>query len=163
MFQALLDIQGRLPFPLLGIDSDNGSEFINDQLFRYCSEHEVTFTRTRPYRKNDNCFVEQKNWTVVRQAVGYGRFEGEDAVALLNELYGWLRVWVNFFSPQQRLISKTRKGARVTRRYDDARTPLQRFELHEALPDSVKADLVAQYRDTNRVALAKAIGRLQKI
>ncbi len=88
VFEALVDIQARLPFPLRGIDSDNGSEFINDQLFRYCNENEITFTRTRPYRKNDNCFVEQKNWTVVRQSVGYGRFEGEEAVAVLNELYG---------------------------------------------------------------------------
>jgi hypothetical protein len=150
------------PAVLLGIDSDNGSEFINDQLFRYCSEHEITFTRTRPYRKNDICFVEQKNWTVVRQSAGYGRFEGEDAVAVLNELYGWLRLSVNFFSPQQKLVAKSRKGARVTRRYDQARTPLQRLGDRKGVGDEVKADLLAHYRDTNPVVVAKAIGRLQK-
>jgi hypothetical protein len=77
---------------LLGIDSDNGVEFINDQLLRYCTEHEITFTRTGPYRKNDNCFIEQKNWTVARQSVGFGRFEGEAALEILNELHGWLRL-----------------------------------------------------------------------
>ncbi|MGH2747021.1 MAG: integrase [Actinomycetota bacterium] len=161
VFEALVGIESCLPFPLLGIDSDNGSEFINDHLFRYCSENEITFTRTRPYRKNDNCFVEQKNWTVVRQSVGYGRFEGEAALELLNELYGWLRLWVNFFSPQQKLVSKTRRGARVTRRYDEARTPLQRLLATDLVSEAVKADLRAQYLKTNLVMLARRIGRLQ--
>lgn len=162
VFEALIDIRGRLPFPLLGIDSDNGGEFINDYLFRYCSEHEITFTRTRPYRKNDNCFIEQKNWTVVRQSVGYGRFEGEAAVEILNELYGCLRLWVNFFCPQQKLVSKTRNGARVTRRYDEARTPLQRLLVSDGVTESVKDDLLACYRDLNPVALTRTIGGLQK-
>lgn len=162
VFEALLDISQALPFPLLGIDSDNGSEFINDQLFRYCSEHEVTFTRTRPYRKNDNCFIEQKNWTVVRQSVGYGRFEGEAALEVLNELYGRLRLWVNFFCPQQKLVSKTRNGARVTRRYDEARTPFQRLAASDGVSGSVKDDLLGQYRDINPVALTRSIGALQK-
>ena len=162
VFEALLDIERSLPFSLSGIDSDNGAEFINDQLLRYCTEHEITFTRTRPYRKNDNCFVEQKNWTVVRQAVGYGRFEGETAVEVLNELYGWLRLWVNFFGPQQKLVSKTRTGARVTRRYDKAQTPLQRLLASDGIPDPVKEDLLARYRGINPVALTRRIGSLQK-
>ncbi len=162
VFEALIDVRARLPFELLGIDSDNGSEFINDYLFRYCSEQEITFTRSRPYRKNDNCYVEQKNWTVVRQAVGYGRFEGDEALATLNELYDHLRIWVNFFSPQQKLVSKTRKGAKVTRRYDVARTPLQRLLGSGAVDESAATALMDQFRDTNPVALAKAITGVQK-
>lgn len=160
VFEALIDTEQCLPFPLLGIDSDNGAEFINDQLLRYCTEHEITFTRTRPYRKNDNCFIEQKNWTVVRQSVGYGRFEGEAPLEILNELYGWLRLWVNFFCPQQKLVSKTRKGARVTRRYDEAKTPLQRLLALDQV--TVKDDLLAQYREINPVMLTRRIGALQK-
>src|SRR6266508_3650991 len=89
-FEALLDIERSLPFPLLGIDSDNGSEFINHQLVRYRAERGITFTRSRPYRKNDNCFVEQKNWPVVRQQVGYGRYDTDEELAVLRGLYAHL-------------------------------------------------------------------------
>jgi hypothetical protein len=114
-FDSLLEVEAALPFPLLGLDSDNGSEFINDQLFRYCTERGITFTRSRPYRKNDNCFVEQKNWPVVRQNVGYARYDTPSELEVLNELYTHLRLYVNFFQPQMRLVSKTRHGARVTK------------------------------------------------
>jgi hypothetical protein len=100
---------------------------------------------------------------VVRQQLGYDRFEGEGAVEVINELYGWLPRWVNFFSPQQKLISKTRTGARVTRRYDEARTPLQRLLGAEEIPASIKDDLLAEYRDLNPVMLTRRIGRLQKV
>jgi Putative nuclear localisation signal of quaking len=126
-FEALQDIRTALPFPLVGLDSDNGSEFINDQLWRYCTEQRITFTRARPYRKNDNCFVEQKNWPVVRQQVGYGPFDTPAELACLRELYAHLRLYVNFFQPQMRLVEKTRRGAKVSRRHDQAKTPYQRI------------------------------------
>ncbi len=112
--EALVDA-ARLPFPLLGLDSDNGAEFINVQLFNWCTEHGITFTRSRPYRKNDNCFVEQKNWPVVRQQVGYARYDTAGELAVLNELYGHLGPYVNFFQPQMKLVAKTRDGAKVTK------------------------------------------------
>lgn len=159
---ALKDITQRLPFPLLGLDSDNGSEFINDELHRWCADNKITFTRTRPYRKNDNCFVEQKNWTHVRQQVGYARYEGPRAVALLNELYASLRLWVNFFAPQQRLISKTRNGARVTRRYDTAATPYQRLLASPSVSPAAKAKLRRHYHALNPAALSRQIGQVQR-
>jgi hypothetical protein len=92
VFEAIKDIRARLPFELLGIDSDNGGEFINNQLLRYCREQKITFTRSRSLRKNDNCFVEQKNYSVVRRAVGYFRYDSEQELKLLNELYSYLRL-----------------------------------------------------------------------
>jgi hypothetical protein len=123
--EALDDLSRELPFPLLGLDTDNGSEFINHQLFRWCADREITFTRSRPFRKNDNCFVEQKNWSVVRQQVGYGRYDTPAELEVLSELYGHLRLYVNFFQPQMRLVEKTRREAKVARRYT-ARTPYRR-------------------------------------
>jgi len=123
VFEALKDIERSLPFPLLGLDSDNGSEFINGNLYDYCSERKITFTRSRPYRKNDNCFVEQKNWTVVRQQVGYARYDPPGELKVLNELYSHLRLYVNFFLPQARLTEKIREGATVRRRHDTPGPP----------------------------------------
>jgi len=117
-FEALEKIRERLPFPLLGIDSDNGGEFINAHLARYCEEEEITFTRGRPYRKNDSCYVEQKNYSVVRRNVGYFRYDTEEELMLLNELYNILRLYNNFFLPQMKLIEKTREGSKVKKRYD---------------------------------------------
>ena len=116
-----------LPFPLLGLDSDNGAEFINHHLFAYCTDNKITFTRGRPYRKNDSCHVEQKNWTVVRQSVGYSRFDTDSEVAALGELYRSLRLLTNFFEPQAKLTGKHRDGARVRRVYDTPTTPYQRL------------------------------------
>ena len=104
--EAIVQVRQRLPFPLLGLDSDNGSEFINDNLFRYCLEEQITFTRSRPYKKNDQAHVEQKNWTHVRQFVGYGRFEGSAAQQALVALYEPLRLYMNFFQPTLKLLDK---------------------------------------------------------
>ncbi|MGI9069675.1 MAG: transposase, partial [Pyrinomonadaceae bacterium] len=90
-------IRAKLPFSLLGMDSDNGSEFINESLLNYCRDHKITFTRSRPYRKNDSCFVEQKNYSVVRRAVGYQRFDTDEQLQLLNQLYEPLVLYTNFF------------------------------------------------------------------
>src|SRR4029450_8490764 len=126
VFAALKEIRQNLPFPLLGIDSDNGSEFINKYLTEYCQKQKLTFTRSRPYRKNDNCFVEQKNYSVVRRAVGYQRYDTEAQLNLLNKLYATLRLYSNFFQPTMKLKSKERVGSKVIKRYDRAQTPYQR-------------------------------------
>ncbi|MGZ6557070.1 MAG: integrase catalytic domain-containing protein [Actinomycetota bacterium] len=160
--QALEHIASMLPVPIVGLDSDNGSEFINDHLFVWCGEKGITFTRSRAYRKNDNCFVEQKNWTHVRQQVGYARYDTPAELACLNELYGVLGLWVNFFSPQMKLLSKTRHGARVSRRYDTATTPYRRLLGSDLVSASVKRSLRGTYAGLNPAALSREIGRLQK-
>jgi hypothetical protein len=161
VFEALTEIEEDLPFPLLGLDSDNGSEFINDQLFRYCSERGITFTRSRAFRKNDNCFVEQKNWSVTRQAVGYARYDSPAELEVLAELYGYLRLYVNFFQPVMKLVEKTREGAKVRKRYDTPRTPYRRVLESAEVSRAAKANLTRQYRTLNPVELKRAIGRCQ--
>ena len=111
VFNALTEIREALPFQLLGIDSDNGSEFINHELFRYCVQEQITFTRARPTRKNDSCFVEEKNYSVVRRNVGYRRYDTPEELAVLNELYGYLRLYTNYFLPTMKLVSKERIGS----------------------------------------------------
>ena len=111
-----------LPFPLLGLDSDNGSEFINDNLYRYCVAEQITFTRSRPYRKNDQAHVEQKNWSVVRHTVGYDRMESQEELALIIEIYQDLRLYINFFQPVLKLIRKERVEGKQAH-YDTAKTP----------------------------------------
>jgi hypothetical protein len=118
VFCALVEIQAGLPFPLLGIDSDNGSEFINDHLLRWCTSQRITFTRSRPANKNDGCHVEQKNWDIARRTVGYWRYDTPSEVALLNQIWAALSPLMNLFTPQQKLLTETRVGAKVTRTYD---------------------------------------------
>jgi len=103
---AIHKIRQRLPFPLLGLDSDNGSEFINHHLYTYCLDEKITFTRSRSCKKNDSCHVEQKNWSVVRRLVGYDRYNSHAALGCLNLVYAILRHYVNFFQPTMKLISK---------------------------------------------------------
>jgi hypothetical protein len=162
VFEALQQVRQRLPFPLLGLDSDNGAEFINNHLRRYCEKEQITFTRTRPYRKNDNCFVEQKNYSVVRRHVGYGRYDTEAEVALLNQLYEQLRLYVNFFLPSQKLLEKIRRGSRVQKRYDGARTPYQRVLESQQITDGCKKKLRAQYAELNPAELDRQIRRLEE-
>jgi len=123
---AIITCRSRLPYRLLGLDSDNGAEFINAGLKHYCEQEHITFTRCRPYKKNDQAYVEQKNWTAVRQTVGYDRYEGQAACEALNALYQPLRLYLNFFQPVMVLLEKTRQGAKVKKRYDTAQTPYQR-------------------------------------
>jgi len=119
---ALIDITETIPFEVLGIDSDNGSEFINAHLLGWCDYNKLTFTRSRAGRKNDGAHVEQKNWSVVRRAVGYHRYDTAEELAVLNEIYALLRVQTNFFAQQQKLIERHREAAKVTKRYDEAAT-----------------------------------------
>ena len=161
VFAAIKLIRQRLPFELLGIDSDNGSEFINNQLLRYCKEEKITFTRTRSYRKNDNCFVEQKNYSVVRRAVGYLRYDSEEELALLNELYADLRLYTNYFQPSMKLVEKRREGSQVKKRYDQPRTPYQRVIESEPISKAQKQKLRRQYEELNPAELKRQITRLQ--
>ncbi len=161
--RAIADARTLLPMPLLGLDSDNGGEFINHLLYRYCEREQITFTRCRPYKKNDQCHVEQKNYSIVRQIVGYDRYEGEEAFQALLALYRPLRLYTNFFQPSMRLISKERTGSKVTKRYDRARTPYQRVLAAPAITDVQKAQLRTQYQTLNPAALRREIEAAQDI
>lgn len=162
VFAALQKVRKNLPFPLLGLDSDNGSEFINDQLLRYCRQEQISFTRSRPYRKNDNCFVEQKNYSIVRRAVGYARYDTDEQCALLNELYSYLRLYTNFFQPTMKLKSKQRSGSRVKKCYDQALTPYQRVLQSTQVSKAKKQLLRTKYETLNPAALKRKIERLQQ-
>lgn len=161
VFEAITDIRGRLPFDLLGLDSDNGSEFINHHLKRYCDEEKIEFTRSRPYRKNDTCHVEQKNWSVVRRFVGYRRFDTDRHCQLLNDLYRALRLYTNFFLPTMRLKEKVRDGAKVTRRYEAPVTPYRRVLASPHVPDARKAGLRRLYASLNPAQLHRQIVAIQ--
>ncbi len=163
VFQALLLARGRLPFPLRGIDSDNGSEFINAHLLRYCQDEQLTFTRSRPYKKNDQAYVEQKNWSIVRQLVGYERYESLSAYEALQALYEVIRLYINFFQPSMKLVAKERVGSKVKKKYDQAKTPYQRVLESEQVTDEVKATLCQQYATLNPVALLRQMQRLQAV
>jgi hypothetical protein len=154
---AIDNCQARLPYPLLGLDSDNGSEFINNDLKRYCERRGVTFTRCRPYKKNDQAYVEQKNWTAVRQVVGYDRYEGPTACAALSALYVPLRLYLNFFQPVMVLVEKQRSGAKVTKRYDRAKTPYQRVLDAPEVSNEAKQHLRQLYRTLNPAELLRQI------
>jgi hypothetical protein len=139
---ALKRAQHLLPFPILGIDTDNGTEFINADLLTFCEQEQITFTRGRPRRSNDQCYVEQKNGQIVRQVVGYDRFTGEFAYRQLTELYRALRVYVNCFQPSMKLQTKLREGSKVRRTYDQAQTPMQRLVASGALPANKQHELL---------------------
>jgi len=162
VFEALTDIRQRLPFPLLGIDSDNGGEFINHHLVNYCKEERLTFTRSRSYRKNDGCYVEQKNYSVVRRAVGYLRYDTEQELKTLNELYCSLRLHANFFLPSMKLLEKTRIGSKVFKKYDKPKTPYQRVLDSPQVSKEDKEKLKKIYSSLNPAALKRKITRLQQ-
>ena len=161
VFRAIRAIIARFPFIILGIDSDNGSEFINGIMLRYCIEKKITFTRSRAYKKNDSCFVEQKNYSVVRRNVGYLRYDTEEELDLLNELYIYLDCYINYFQPVVKLVSKTREGSKVTKKYDDAKTPFRRVLESEHIDDKIKARLKVQYDSLNPAEIKRKILRLQ--
>lgn len=157
VFAALTTIRDRLPFPLLGIDSDNGSEFLNAHLVRFCQQEQLTFTRSRPYWKNDQAHVEQKNWSVVRVLLGYDRYETEAALEHLQAVYDLLRLWTNHWQPALKLIGKTRDGAKVTKRYAPAATPYRRVLATEALDAAARTGLTAEHGRWGPVALKRAL------
>ena len=158
---ALGQARQRLPFPLLGIDTDNGCEFINHEMLRYCRQEEITFTRCRPYKKNDQAHVEEKNNSVVRRLVGYDRYEGVAAWRDLAALYLVLRLYVNFFQPSLKLLSKQRQGSHVAKKYDQAQTPYQRVMVAPTVQEAVKVTLQLFYYELDPVALLRELERLQ--
>lgn len=150
---AVYDIQKRLPVLLRGLDSDNGSEFINQCLFDYCRQWHITFTRSRSYKKNDSCHVEQKNWSVVRRNIGYHRFSTRAAFKALDNVYVLLRLYVNYFQPVLKLVAKSRHGAKVHKVYDTARTPYQRLANSGVLTEEKKRQLASVYSALNPIKL----------
>jgi hypothetical protein len=147
----------RLPFALLGVDSDNGSEFINQCFYTYCHQEKLTFTRSRAYKKNDSCHVEQKNGNIVRRLVGYDRYTSKAAYQCLERVYYDVRLYVNFFQPMMKLLDKTRNGARVHKVYDTAQTPYQRLLKTGILTEAKQGELAATYQGLNPVLLLKQI------
>jgi hypothetical protein len=155
--EALRLMRQKLPFPLLGIDSDNGGEFINDLLYQYCLDEKITFTRSRPYKKNDQAHVEQKNWSVVRHTVGYERWETEQELAILEGIYDDLRLYINFFQPSFKLIAKERIGNQTIKRYDTAKTPYRRVLERNDISLEAKARLMNLYLQLNPAELRRRI------
>ena len=160
---AMTRVEARMPFPLLGIDSDNGSEFINHHLWIFCRHRppfkKVQFTRSRPYKKDDNAHVEQKNWTHVRKLIGYHRFDSQEALLAINDLYKDFRLFNNLFLPSMKLLLKLRKGARLIRRYDASRTPFQRLQTCPEADASKVKDLASLMASIDPFELAAQVER----
>jgi hypothetical protein len=167
VFEALMHIQIRAPFDYAGIDSDNGSEFINYHLYHFCQTYGIVFTRTRSYRKNDNAHIEEKNWSIVRKHMGYSRFEGREALDLINDYYDCLRLYTNFFLPTVKLTSKQRIGSRTVKRYDKPKTPYARMLACPDVDKPTKKRLQKTFESLNPAKLKRdmlALGdRLDKI
>ena len=159
---AIDGLRDRMPFPLRGIDSDNGSEFINDVLLRFSLDAKIEFTRSRPYKKNDQAWIEQKNGAVVRRMVGYGRLEGLAASAALARLYDSTRMFVNFFQPSFKLRSKDRTGARVRKSYYAPATPCSRLLASEHVSEDSKERLRAALTMLDPLRLLDEIRTMQK-
>ena len=158
--QAMEEIEKRLPYPLTGIDSDNGTEFINGNMKRYADRRNITFTRSRPYQKNDNAHIEQKNFTHVRKIIGYARMDTKEQQDMMNDLYrNELRLYINFFQPSQKLIRKERIGSKIKRVYDIPKTPYQRVLESKDISDEVKRKLTKQYETLNPFALKRTIDK----
>ncbi|MEV8001043.1 integrase catalytic domain-containing protein, partial [Pseudarthrobacter oxydans] len=161
VFAAIKDATAAFPFPVLGIDSDNGSEFINWELFRWCEQEKLTFTRSRSGNKNDGAHVEQKNWHIVRQTVGYHRYDTPGELELLNRIWALQRLLTNHFGPQQKLVAKVRTGARVTKTYDAPATPYQRVLADTGtVSKTVKARLKRENKSLNPAAIQRQIQAL---
>ena len=154
---AIHHIRTRMPFSLLGLDSDNGSEFINQNLYTWCQREGITFTRSRSYKKNDNCHVEQKNGALVRRVIGYQRYDSKEALEMLNRIYSLLRLYTNFFQPSMKLTGKHRNGAKVYKTYDEAQTPCYRLLKSGILSAQEKRDLMDAFQSLSPVKLLKQI------
>src|SRR6476620_1763430 len=157
---ALNDIAYKMPFPILGVDSDNGSEFINVHLWQWCQRRQITFTRARPANKNDGCHVEQKNWAVVRTVVGYHRYDTAAELLLLNEIWQLQSKLTNYFYPQQKLISKIRDGAKVSKKHDTAATPFHRAIDHPTMTVERIVALTRTYSLINPAATQRQVQAL---
>ena len=154
---ALDEVAKIMPFPVLGVDSDNGSEFINHHLLDWCEKRSITFTRSRPGNCNDGAHVEQKNWAVVRTVVGYHRYDTARELLLLNKIWVLQSQMTNYFLPQQKLMKKTRNGAKVTKKYDKPTTPHQRAMRHETVTEQDKEILTDTHEGLNPAAIQRQI------
>jgi hypothetical protein len=163
VLEALQVARDLLPFPLIGLDTDNGSEFINNALLAFCQKERITFTRSRPYKKNDQAHVEEKNGSIVRRMIGYDRYEGARAYTALAAVYEKLRLYVNFFQPSMKLVSKVRDGAKVRKKYDKAQTPYQRAIASASVDEQCKQALRQQMLRLDPVLLFQQIEKLQEI
>ncbi len=160
MVRAVDRVRSRMPFELRGFDSDNGSEFINAHFLRYCEREDLVFTRSRPYTKNDGCHVEEKNWSVVRRAIGYGRYAGDEACALINEIYERQRILTNYFTPSAKLVSRTRDGSRVVRFHDEPQTPYRRIMAMKGVGKAARDRMRAEFKAADPLRLRLEIQEL---
>ena len=165
VLEALERISERLPFDVLGIDSDNGSEFINHHLWRYCQDKGIQFTRSRPYKKDDNAHIEQKNWTHVRKFMGWDRYDSPQALEAINELYeNELSLFMNLFQPSVKLLRTVRTGSRKRRIYDEPRTPLDRVLASGHLDQKRAQELKALRQGLDPFCLAEGLNnKLQRV
>ncbi|MGC0252305.1 integrase catalytic domain-containing protein [Pseudactinotalea sp. Z1748] len=167
VFEALEHVTAVFPFPIAGIDSDNGSEFINEHLLRYCTDRKIPFTRSRPGNSNDGAHVEQKNWARVRELVGYLRYDTGAELDLLNQIWEADRIFTNYLLPQQKLIFKQRHGAKVTKKHDRATIPHQRAIAHPAVRKMPVIRMNAAFKQIKPAALSRGIlaltGQLQTL
>ncbi len=154
---AVYDVQKRLPMTLRGLHSDNGGEFINQGLYDYCQRHHIEFTRSRSYKKNDSCHVEQKNWSVVRRTIGYDRFSSKAALEALENVYTLVRLYINFLQPVMKVVGKSRHGAKVHKVFDIAKTPYQRLLESMVLTEEKKREMASIYSALNPAKLLKQI------
>jgi len=150
-------VRQKLPFGLAELHTDNGSEFINDVLYPWCKREGIRFTRGRSYRKNDQAYVEQKNWSVPRRLIGYDRYSTKAAYEQMVRLWADVRLYVNFFQPTSKLVSKERAGAKVKKKYDEARTPYQRLLASNTLSEEKREELAKLYATLNPVKLRARI------
>src|SRR3972149_5938033 len=156
-FEGIQAVRRQLPFPLLGIDCDSGAEFINHHLYAYCLQEQITFTRSRPFHKNDQAYVEQKNWTGVRRVVGSDRYESAQALAALRTVYADLRLWINFFQPVMKLQGKVRIGSKVRKKYDSAQTPYRRALTSAKVAQDTKQELTQVFLALNPTQLRQRL------
>ncbi len=158
--QAIEQTKPSFPFQVLGVDSDNGSEFINAHLKRYCERNSITFTRGRANKKNDSCYIEQKNWDVVRKMIGYARLDTHEQLDTLRRIHNLMALYQNYFQPSRKLLKKQRIGARVRKTYDTAQTPAQRLLSRKDTPAPTKKLLRSTFRDLNPAQLLRTINDL---
>jgi hypothetical protein len=159
---AIDDVRGSFPFPLIEIHPDSGSEFINYNLVQYCATHQIAMSRSRPARKNDNCYVEQKNFDTVRKLVGYARYSTQEEVDALNRLYRVHGMLMNYFYPSQKLMEKRRKGSRIIKRHDTPLTPVERLLKRDDVPETVKERVRTTRAGLNPLTLSSEVIQLQR-
>ena len=157
VMQALDDIAGNAPYPIRELHMDNGSEFKNIGFIQWCTRHGVAFTRSRSYHKNDNCFVEAKNFTAVRSYVGYYRYQGDEAYHAMEDLYWHLERLLNLYYPSVKLLSKERIGIRTVKEYDEPRSPYERILMDGSVPDGCKASLMQEKRTCRLIPLKQSV------